>query len=252
MGEQAIPVEGDMAAHRLLGERGNAILASLTPADRSLLEPRLQPVTLKFRQRLEIPKRRIRAVFFLESGLASVIVNRAAGSGRQAEAAMFGREGMSGLAVVLGVGRSPHETLMQVEGAGQCIATDDLRSAMARSASLAATLLRFAHVQSVQVAYSVLASAQGKVEERLARWLLMAHDRIAGDDLHLTHEFLSVMLGVRRAGVTTALHELETRALISTARGTVTVIDRCGLEEGANGLYGAPEAEFERLFGPMQ
>ena len=108
--------------------------------------------------------------------------------------------------------------------------------------------MRYAYVFAVQAGHTALANAHGKIEERLARWLLMAHDRLEGDDLHLTHELLSTMLGVRRAGITTALHELEKLALISTVRGCVTILDRSGLEQSANGLYGVPEAEFERLF----
>jgi CRP-like cAMP-binding protein len=109
-------------------------------------------------------------------------------------------------------------------------------------------LLRYAQAFSVQLAQSALANAQGKLEERLARWLLMAHDRVNGDELELTHEFLALMLGVRRAGVTTALHQLEKRGLVSMARSSVVILDREGLQECSNGLYGTPEAEFERLF----
>ena len=101
---------------------------------------------------------------------------------------------------------------------------------------------------NVQSNYTALANAHGKLEERLARWLLMSQDRIADDELVMTHEFLALMLGVRRAGVTVALQHFEGRGCISTARGTITIKDRDGLEESANGLYGAPEAEYERLF----
>ena len=83
---------------------------------------------------------------------------------------------------------------------------------------------------------------------RLARWLLMTHERMDGDKLGLTHEFISLMLGVRRAGVTSALQGFEAKGLIERARSTVVVKDRAGLVEAANGLYGPPEAEFERLF----
>jgi CRP-like cAMP-binding protein len=211
------------------------------------MEPHLEPVALNFRQRLEVADRRIERVYFIDAGLVSVV---AVGSGarRRAEIAVVGREGMIGVAVVLGVDRSPHEALMQVAGHGRSIAASVLRSLMAQSRSLPTSLMRYAHVFGVQAAHTALANAQGKIEERLARWLLMAHDRLEGDDLHLTHELLAVMLGVRRAGVTTALHELEKAALISTARSCVTVLDRHGLEQSANGLYGAPEAEFDRLF----
>jgi CRP-like cAMP-binding protein len=108
-------------------------------------------------------------------------------------------------------------------------------------------LQRYAHAFAVQAAHTALANAQGKIEERLARWLLMAHDRTTGDSLHLTHEFLALMLGVRRAGVTTALHALESNALIENSRGSIVILDRAGLEASANGLYGVPEAEYERV-----
>jgi CRP-like cAMP-binding protein len=100
----------------------------------------------------------------------------------------------------------------------------------------------------VQSAWTALANAQGKIEERLSRWLLMAQDRLQSDKLLLTHEFLSIMLGVRRPGVTSALQELESRSLIATARGQITIRDRDG-RRNRQRLYGTPEAEFERLFG---
>jgi CRP-like cAMP-binding protein len=92
-----------------------------------------------------------------------------------------------------------------------------------------------------------LANAEGRIDQRLARWLLMAHDRSPGDSLRLTHDFLALMLGVRRAGVTIALHQLESEGLISTARGTIRINDRAGLEQSAGGFYGAPERELNRL-----
>ena len=226
----------------------NRLLASLSQTDQEEIAPHLEAVTLKFRQRLELAHRKVNHVYFIGSGLGSVVaVGR---SGRlQAEVGVIGREGASGLAVITGAERSPHDTFMQVEGGAQRIATEALCQLMRTRPSLTEHLLRYVHVFLVQAAHTALANAHGKIEERLARWLLMAHDRLAEDELHLTHEFLAIMLGVRRAGVTTALHELETRALISTARGIVTVLDREGLQKAANGLYGVPEAEYARLFG---
>ena len=122
---------------------------------------------------------------------------------------------------------------------------------MEQSATLQDVLLRYAHVFAVQSGYTALANAHGKLEERLARWLLMAQDRVGDDELLLTHEFLSLMLGVRRAGVTVALQRFERSGLIVANRGSVTIKDRDGLEENANGLYGAPEAEYERLFAAL-
>lgn len=100
-----------------------------------------------------------------------------------------------------------------------------------------------------QTAHTALANGQGKLEQRLARWLLMAHGRIDGDELPLTHEFLALMLSVRRPGVTVALQLLEHRALIAAKRGIITIRHRKGLTELANGLYGIAEAEYRRLIG---
>lgn len=226
----------------------NRILNAMSNADLALLQPHMEWTELKFRQRLQSSNRQIKNVYFPERGIASVVA--VCGSERrQAEVAIVGREGMTGLPVVHGADRSPCDVFVQADGEGQCISADNLREAMEQSASLLRCFLRFAHVFSVQAGYTALANAQGKIEERLARWLLMAQDRIEADELVLTHEFLALMLGVRRAGVTTALGHFENKGVIETARGAVTVKDRDGLEECANGLYGVPEAEFERLFG---
>jgi CRP-like cAMP-binding protein len=94
-----------------------------------------------------------------------------------------------------------------------------------------------------------MANGRNKIEERLARWILMARDRLDGDKLPLTHEFLSLMLGVRRPGVTVAINDLQKSGLIDANRGAITILDRKGLEQRSNGAYGALEAEFQRLFG---
>ncbi|HVY84535.1 MAG TPA: helix-turn-helix domain-containing protein [Caulobacterales bacterium] len=99
-----------------------------------------------------------------------------------------------------------------------------------------------------QIAQTAFANGRGRIEERLARWLLMANDRLDGDEAPLTHEFLAMMLGVRRPGVTMALNALEQRGLIDTQRGVIAIADRKGLEEHASGFYGVPEGEYRRLF----
>jgi CRP-like cAMP-binding protein len=109
-------------------------------------------------------------------------------------------------------------------------------------------LTRYAHVFLIQAAFTAFANGRHTVEVRLARWLLMAHDRAEQDHVSMTHALLAVMLGVRRPGVTVALSELEQRGLIQVGRGIVTIIDREGLETAANGIYGRPEAEYRRLF----
>jgi CRP-like cAMP-binding protein len=225
----------------------NRILRALSNADLALLQPHLEHAPLKFRQRLQSSNRQIKTVYFPESGIASVVAI-SGGEHRQAEIAIVGREGMTGLAVVHGADRSPCETFIQVAGEGQCISAEDLRAAIDKSVTMLKSFLRYAHVFGVQSDYTALANARGNIEERLARWLLMSHDRGEGDRMLLTHEFIALMLGVRRAGVTGALQGFEGKGLVATARGSVTVKDRDGLKDCANGLYGAPEAEFKRLF----
>ena len=131
---------------------------------------------------------------------------------KRLEVGLIGCEGVTGLPIVLGNDRSPYETFMQVAGNGTRIAADKLRDAITQSRSLERALLRFAHSFMNQTANTALSNGTASLEERLARWLLMANDRLRGNEVPLTHEFLSLMLGVRRAGVTVALNYLEQRA----------------------------------------
>jgi CRP-like cAMP-binding protein len=229
----------------------NGILARLSGSDRELLEPRLHAVQLKLRQQLERPQRRIRAVYFIERGLAFIVATSARRR-EQVEAGIVGRDGMTGTAVILGVEHSPHDTFVQQPGSAQCVSTGDLRQALAASDTLLPTLMRYVHVTTVALAHTALANARGTIEQRLARWLLMVHDRSESDEIHLTHEFLSLMLGNRRAGVTTSLNVLDARGLIGHSRGCITILKRDGLKELAGDLYGVPEAEYTRVLGPRR
>ena len=225
----------------------NHLLSSLSPADFGLVQPHLEALDLDLRQSLEEGNKPIKYAYFPESGFASVVATSA--RRRQIEVGIIGREGMSGINVVMGNDRSPHATYMQVAGMGSRITADHLRSAMEKSPSLQNYFLHFAQSFMLQTAHTALANGQAKIEERLARWLLMAHDRVDGDKIPLTQEFLSLMMSVRRAGVTVALQMLRDRALIDTKRGFIVILDRAGLKKIANGLYGIPEAESWRLTG---
>ncbi len=225
---------------RARGKSANQILSRLSRADFGLLEPHLEAVDLPLRKQLEARKKRIDQIYFLEAGFASVVAN---GSGkRQIEIGLIGREGMTGLGVIMGNDRATHETFMQAAGNGQRMSAVKLREADEESSTLHRTLLRYAHTFMVQTAQTALANGRSKIEERLARWLLMASDRLDGDALPLTHEFLAIMLGTQRPGVTIALHALEHAGLITTSRGNVTILDRKSLMETSNGTYQAPEA----------
>jgi CRP-like cAMP-binding protein len=222
-------------------------LAALTPADLRLLQPHLKPLALKLRYEMEKPHKPIDDVYFMDEGIASVVAVQTQGT--RVEVGLIGYEGMSGTAVVLGNHRSPHETYIQVAGEGQRISSVELRRAMKASESLHGLLLKYVQAFMVQTAHTAIANARAKLDERLSRWILMAHDRIAGNTLALTHEFLALMLGVRRAGVTEALHSLISQNLLEARRGEIIVLNRKGIERKAGMSYGSPEAEYRRLIG---
>ena len=225
----------------------NTLLLSLSPSDFDLLAPRLEAVTLGVRKMLEKPNQKIEDVYFPETGFASVVAVQR--NGKEVEVGLIGREGMTGLPVVLGNHRSPHATYIQAPGKGHSIPAGELRQAMQDSGSLRDSLLKFVQAFSVQTTHTAICNARAKLDERLARWLLMAQDRIQSDILPLTHEFLSLMLGVRRPGVTVALKALRERGLIAYRRGEITIKDRKGMERVAGEFYGTPESEYRRLIG---
>jgi CRP-like cAMP-binding protein len=227
----------------------NSLINALSPADRALLQPHLTRVSVARGETLAAPNTAVASVYFPETALGSVVA--ISPEGHKIEASMVGWEGVTSLAVVHAADRSPHHVIAQVEGDAWRLSADAFRSAMARSASLVTMMLRFAQALYVQTTYTALSNANHGVEERLARWLLMSHDRSEGDDLALTHEFLGIMLAVRRPSVTTALHVLEGQHLIRSQRGRVLIRDRAGLEDFARDAYGIPEAEYARLVGPM-
>jgi CRP-like cAMP-binding protein len=217
------------------GEISNFILKRLSDADFALLQPHLHSAQLPLRKMLEARNRKIKSVYFMQSGFASVVAN---GSSRQAiEVGIIGREGMSGLAVVLSADLPVHETFMQAAGSGLYLTADRLRRAIEQSRSLQRELLKAAYAFQTQVTQTALANGRSTIEERLCRWLLMADDRIDGNELPLTHEFLSFMLGVQRPGVTIAVQALERDGLIAARRGRITILDRLGMQRKSNGTY---------------
>jgi len=231
----------------------NQLLSRLPQAQLALLSPHLEWLDMPLGTPMERPREPISHIYFPESGMGSVVAvgNR----GERIEVGVFGREGMSGTMVVMGSDRSPLDTMAQMPGSAHRIAVAPFREAMREVAQhgtgLREVFLRYAQSFAIQTAYTALANGRLKIEERLARWLLMCHDRADGDALHLTHEFLSIMLGVRRAGVTVALHLLEGQGMVRSTRGRVQVLDRGGLEDVAREVYGLPEAEYARLLPQM-
>lgn len=224
----------------------NALLSAMTAADYSAIESHLVRVALPVRLAFQDAGQPIAWIYFPEDGIVSVVST--ASDGRYVEVGIFGREGMSGTAVVLGADQSPHDVYMQVEGvSGLRLSVINLQRAMADSSTLQALLLRYVQTVMIQSASSTTAAAGYTIQQRLARWLLMCHDRVEGDEIKLTHEFISMMLATRRAGVSVAVQALEDRQLIVAKRRRIIVIDREALRDLAGSSYGVAEAEYVRL-----
>ena len=222
----------------------NQLLSRMAPEDFDALQPHLEPVQLALRQHLFEADTPIGFAYFLESGISSTTTT---GGSSQVEVSLSGREGMVGVAIVLGTDRSPFQCFMQAEGHGLRIASHQLDRLLRERPALHRHLLRYAQAMIVQASSTAFVNVEHNLETRLARWILMCHDRVDGDSLRITHEFMAVMLGVRRPGVTATLHILEGNGLIRNTRGVITVRDREGLEKLADDAYGLPEAEYDRL-----
>ena len=223
----------------------NHLLSLLQSEDYSVLQPHLRRRSVGFRETLAQPGQRISHVYFPESGIVSVVASNVA----EVEVGVVGREGCVGASIVLEVEHSSIEAYGQMPGEGLTLPAPILLDAAAQSRSLRRVFLRYTHAFWLQTAEAACATARHTIEQRLARWLLMCHDRADGDELPITHGFLATMLGVRRPGVTIATHVLEGQGLIRAQRGRITILDRARLECMAGSSYGAAEAEYESVIG---
>ncbi len=225
----------------------NRILAALAAADAERLYPHLEHVSLPLRHVLIEAHQPIEHVHFLESGISSDTATT--GDGGEMEVGIIGREGVVGVAVIHEMDSTSNRSFMQVGGDGLRMKASILHQAMQESASLRRVLNRYAHAFLAQASQSVGCAGRHKLDKRLARWLLTAHDRLDGDDLPLKHEYLGMMLGVRRAGVTVALKALQANGIIEQRRGRIIILDRPGLEAASCPCYGIVKAEYDRALG---
>jgi len=215
-----------------------------------LLWPDLKRVELERRMELVAANSPITTIYFPEGGVASIVATNK--NGERTEVGIFGREGFSAASLLLGSDETPHETFMQIDGStALSIGATELRTAANKSVTLRDLLLRYINSFMIQTASSVVSNAHNSIEIRLARWLLMCHDRTDGDDIHLTHEFMAMMIAAQRSGVTLTLHILEGYGAIKSSRGKVTVTDRVRLEETAGESYGEPERVYRQTIAPF-
>jgi len=221
----------------------NHLLSRLSVRDFAELAPHLEEVELPSRRQLEIRGRAVERNYFPESGLASVIAQAA--KGQLVETGIIGREGFTGI----GVERCTQSIVIQIAGHGYAAPAAIVRRLTDESPTFRMAKLRFARAFTVQAAQTALANGCGRLEQRLARWLLMLHDRVDGERLAITHDYIAIMLAVRRPGVSVALKQLEAEGLIENERGVILIRNRAGLRLKCDGLYGATEQEYQRLIG---
>lgn len=228
----------------------NLLLGSLTDSDFDYLEPGLERVALHSDKVMLEANTRIERIYFVESGVASF--HEILKDGSRVGVAIIGFEGLTGWPALLGIDHSPHEARVAIGGGTDLsISPAEMwKSCMERQA-INVLLLRYIHCMMSQMGRTILSNLNDAIDKRLARWLLMNHDRLVGDRIELTHEQLGVMLGVRRATVTDTLHILEGKGLIRATRGVIEVRDRRKLLELAGESYGAAETEYARFIAPF-
>jgi len=222
----------------------NRLLARLPRRDYQRLARYLEPVTLTFGEVLYEPGGRIRHAYFPHRGVISLLT--VVGANKAAEVGIVGNEGMVGASAAVGVDVSYLRAVVQGDGIAVRISPAQLRDALGTQASWYRELSRFTYALMGQTAQTAACNRFHRVEARLARWLLVTRDRMHSNDIHLTHMFLSVMLGVRRVGVTAAANSLQRRGLISYTRGNIQLLDAAGLEATACECYGVVKEIYRR------
>jgi len=223
----------------------NRLFAALPADELARIEPLLEPVRLEQREPLFEREESIRAVYFPETAVISLV--SALGDGATVEVGTVGCEGVAGLPVFLGGDTSSVRAFAQIPGEAVRMSAEAFAKLAAAPGPFHTIMLRYTEAFLSQVAQTAACNAAHLVEQRCARWLLMTHDRVDGDEFPLTHEFLAFMLGVRRAGVTVAMRALQEAGMVDYSRGRVTVVDRARLEGASCECYRVVRAHFERL-----
>jgi CRP-like cAMP-binding protein len=238
------------AAQGAAGKPMNRLLSALSAADYKRLVPHLELVHLEMKHVAYEPEQPIEYAYFPLTGLASMVTVMQ--GGKAIEVATIGNEGMVGLPLFLGVDRTAGQAYTQVPGDSLRIKADVFQKEVSRQAGLARMLQLYTQALLVQISQAMACNGIHPIYQRTARWLLMIHDRVASQRFPLSQEFLSQMLGVRRAGVSEVATKLRKAGLIRYSRGMIEIVDRAGLEAAACECYGVIQAEFVRLLGAPQ
>jgi CRP-like cAMP-binding protein len=224
----------------------NRLLAALPAAELENLRPHFERVSLHHGEHAIVPDEPIRHIYFPLTCLLSLVTQMEDGS--SAESGSIGREGMSGVPVLLDARQTPMPTFTQIPGDALKIRSEVIKAAYDRGGALRDILNRYVHTVIVVGSHATACNALHKVEARMSKWLLMSSDGVGSSELRLTHEYLATMLGVRRASVTETAIRLKSEGLIDYERGFARILDRAGLEASACECYRRTRAEYERLF----
>ena len=224
----------------------NLLLSTLPPDSLERLRPHLSTVTLPTGTVLFEPGDAVTTVYFPLDSAVSVVTDVGTGEG---EVATIGLEGMVGLPVLLATNTAQMRAFLQIGGSLIALSAAELLAASDDDPSVRGLMLRYAHALFMQIGQSVVCNQRHTLRQRCARWLLTTHDRVEDNDFHLTHEFLAMMLGVRRAGVTVAAGALQRAGLIRYRRGTVRILDRDGLEAVSCECYFKIRDAYARIVG---
>ena len=225
----------------------NRLLALLPAAELDALRRHAEVVSLRHGDHVVVPDEPIKDVCFPLNSLLSLVTTMEDGSA--VESGTIGREGMSGIPVLLDAGTTTMPTFTQVPGEAIRVRADLVREAYERSRGVRSLLNRYMHTVIVTGSHSAACNSLHNLVQRFCRWLLMSSDGIGSDEVALTHEYLAVMLGVRRATVTEVAIKVQEAGLISYHRGLIKILDRDGVRSLACECYARTKAEYERLFG---
>lgn len=225
----------------------NRLLANLPQEELAQLQPYLEPVFLDVKRELYQPNVPIEFVYFPLEGVCSLL--SLGSKGELIEVATVGNEGMVGLPIFLGATQIPGVSMVQIPGSALRMRAEDLRTQVTPSKVLYDLLHRYTQALFNLISQSALCNRVHSIEQRCCRWLLLTHDRVRANEFPLTHEFLSQMLGVRRASVSEVASRLQNAGFIAYRYGKITIQDRSGLEITSCECYTLIKSEFDRLVG---
>lgn len=223
----------------------NRLIDGLSRKDRNGLLATSEPVDLAFGEILSEPQRIMPFVYFPLSAFISLVDTD--GTHAPLEMGLIGNEGMLGASLVLGSDKAQLRAIVQGKGTAMRLTVPQLKRRLRASPALLGSLKRYLYIVTAQLARSVTCIHFHELEPRLARWLLLTHDRAHADHFSLTHEYLAGMLGVRRSGVTVAAGALQRRSLIRYSRGEISIVDRKGLEAASCECYRAAITAYGQL-----